>query len=100
MAKIALIVVGSITAASASFAADPVKGGQLAQQWCSSCHVVGQTAPKTVQQGPPSFRMIAQSGETQDQLRTFLSHPHGAMPSLSLSRTEIADLIAYIETLR
>ena len=34
------------------------------------------------------------------ELRAFLSHPHGAMPDLALSRAEIDDLIAYIEGLR
>jgi hypothetical protein len=37
---------------------------------------------------------------TPDQLRAFLSHPHGSMPDLALSRAEIDDLIGYIETLR
>jgi cytochrome c len=35
-----------------------------------------------------------------DQLRAFLSNPHGAMPDLALTRAEIDDLIGYIETLR
>ncbi|SRR6266568_4530956 len=54
----------------------------------------------TVQQGPPSFRTIAQGELTADQLRTFLPRPHPLMPDLSLTRTEIHDLIAYIEALR
>jgi cytochrome c len=33
-------------------------------------------------------------------LRAFLSHPHGAMPDLSLTRAEIDDLVGYIETFR
>lgn len=37
---------------------------------------------------------------TADQLRAFLSHPHGAMPDFALSRAEIDDLIGYIQTLR
>jgi len=37
---------------------------------------------------------------TADQLRAFLSHPHGAMPNLALTRAEIDDLISYIATLR
>jgi hypothetical protein len=37
---------------------------------------------------------------TNDQLRAFLSHPHGAMPDLALTRAEIDDLIGYIGTLR
>jgi len=37
---------------------------------------------------------------TSDQLRAFLTHPHGAMPDLALTRAEIDDLIGYIGTLR
>lgn len=33
-------------------------------------------------------------------MRAFLSHPHGAMPDLALSRAEIDDLIAYIGSLK
>jgi hypothetical protein len=29
--------------------------------------------------------MAAHSGMTADQLRAFLSHPHGAMPNLALT---------------
>jgi len=80
--------------------ADVSKGGQLARQWCASCHVIGDSTANTVQQGPPSFRTIARSGMNAEQLRSFLTHPHGAMPDLSLTRAEIDDLIGYIETLR
>jgi cytochrome c len=79
--------------------ADAAKGSQLAQQWCASCHVTSGSRPGNLQEGPPSFRTIAGS-RTADQLRAFLSHPHGAMPDLSLTRAEIDDLIGYIETLR
>jgi cytochrome c len=79
--------------------ADAAKGGQLAQQWCASCHVTGGSPAGNLQQGPPSFSTIAHA-RTADQLRAFLSHPHGAMPDLSLTRAEINDLIGYIETLR
>jgi mono/diheme cytochrome c family protein len=79
--------------------ADAAKGSQLAQQWCASCHVTGGTPAANLQQGPPSFSTIAHA-RTADQLRAFLSHPHGAMPDLSLTRAEIDDLIGYIETFR
>jgi cytochrome c len=80
--------------------ADAGNGAQLARQWCANCHAIGNNSAGPVPQGPPSFQMIARSGMTADQLRAFLSHPHGAMPDLSLTRAEIADLIAYINTLR
>jgi len=79
--------------------ADAAKGSQLAQQWCASCHVTSGSRTSNVQEGPPSFRTIAGS-RTADQLRAFLSHPHGAMPDLSLTRAEIDDLVGYIETVR
>jgi mono/diheme cytochrome c family protein len=90
------LVLGAITPHSTR--ADSIKGSQLAQQWCASCHVTSGSPAGNVQQGPPSFRSIA-SARTADQLRTFLSHPHGAMPDLSLTRTEIDDLVGYIESL-
>jgi cytochrome c len=78
-------------------AADVAKGAQLARQWCANCHVVDGSGAAAVQQGPPSFRSI---GLTAEQLHTFLTHPHGAMPDLALTRAEIDDVIAYIESVR
>ena len=86
-------------AAAEPVLADAAKGSQLAQQWCGSCHVTSSGRPGNVQEGPPSFPTIART-RTAGQLRAFLSHPHGAMPDLSLTRAEIDDLIGYIETLR
>jgi mono/diheme cytochrome c family protein len=80
--------------------ADASKGAQIARQWCANCHVIGGNPAGPVQQGPPSFPMVAHSGMSADQLRAFLSHPHGAMPNLALTRAEIDDLIGYIQTLR
>jgi cytochrome c len=79
--------------------ADAAKGSQLAQQWCANCHVTSSNPATNVQQGPPSFATIART-RSADQLRAFLSHPHGAMPDLSLTRAEIDNLVGYIETLR
>jgi mono/diheme cytochrome c family protein len=79
--------------------ADSTKGSQLAQQWCASCHLTSANRAGNVQEGPPSFPTIARA-RTPSQLRAFLSHPHGAMPDLSLTRVEIDDLVGYIETLR
>jgi len=80
--------------------ADVQKGAQLARQWCANCHVIGSRPAGAVPQGPPSFPAISRLGMTADQLRAFLSHPHGAMPDLALTRVEIDDLIGYIEALK
>jgi mono/diheme cytochrome c family protein len=76
------------------------EGERLARQWCASCHVIGETETGTVPQGPPTLRSVARSGMTAEQLRAFLINPHGAMPNLSLTRSEIDELITYISTLR
>lgn len=80
--------------------ADATKGEQIARQWYASCHVTGGNPAGRVPRGPPSFQIVAHSGMSADQLRAFLSHPHGAMPNLALTRAEIDDLIDYIDTLR
>jgi mono/diheme cytochrome c family protein len=97
MAALALLLAGLIPLAAR---ADAANGERLARQWCANCHVIGgDSSAATVPQGPPTFRTVAGHLEP-DEIRTWLTHPHGAMPDLTLSRAEIADLIAYIETLR
>jgi mono/diheme cytochrome c family protein len=92
-----LTFAASIVVSSVPAAADVAGGEQLARRWCANCHVVDRAGAASVQQGPPSFRS---TGLTTDQLRAFLTHPHGAMPDFALTRSEIDDLIGYIETLR
>jgi mono/diheme cytochrome c family protein len=94
---VAVVLASSPTPA---LAANEANGAQLARLWCASCHLMPGSGQQAVPQGPPSFRGIAQSGRSPDQLRTFLAQPHGSMPNLTLSRSEIDDLIAYIMTLR
>ena len=80
--------------------ADVAAGRAIAQRWCAGCHVISGNQTGAVPQGPPSFVAVAKSGLDTGQLRTFLSHPHGAMPDLALTRSEIDDLILYIRSLR
>ncbi|MGE5270536.1 MAG: c-type cytochrome [Thiohalocapsa sp.] len=80
--------------------ADAAAGQELARRWCANCHVIDGGRPAaTLPQGPPSFHAVAEHLDP-GQLRAFLSHPHGAMPDLALTRAEIDDLIAYLETLK
>jgi mono/diheme cytochrome c family protein len=89
-----------VFAAAHASGADVDRGTQIARRWCVNCHVVAANPTGAVPEGPPSFSTIARSGITTDQLRAFLSHPHGEMPDLALTRAEIDDLIGYIETFR
>jgi mono/diheme cytochrome c family protein len=84
----------------AAASADAANGERLARQWCANCHVIDGSGPSArLSQGPPSFR-VAAGHLNPGELRAFLSHPHGAMPDLALTRAEINDLIDYIETLK
>jgi mono/diheme cytochrome c family protein len=103
--KLGLAIAIAALTVSPAYAADLTTGQQLARQWCANCHVIGSAspglaAPQTAQQGPPSLQAVAQSDMPSAQLRAFLSHPHGQMPDLSLSRAEIDDLVAYIQSIR
>jgi mono/diheme cytochrome c family protein len=76
-------------------AADPARGGRLAETWCSGCHAV---APEQRQatDAVPTFEQIGKSYD-EASLAAFLADPsHSRMVNLSLSRDEIADLVAYI----
>jgi mono/diheme cytochrome c family protein len=98
--RITLVVLLAASGAAVAARADPKQGGRIARQWCSGCHIIAPGQATAVPQGPPSFPSVARSGMTAAQLRVFLSHPHGAMPDLSLTRVEIDNLIDYIESLR
>ncbi|MFK0278556.1 c-type cytochrome [Ensifer sp. NPDC090286] len=84
---------------SPSIAADLARGRAIAARWCDECHVV---APRQVagSDSVPPFSQIRKSERLDEaRLRFFLSAPqHSRMPDLSLTRAEIADLVAYIKS--
>ena len=78
-------------------AADAANGERLADQWCAACHIVksGQTRGSA---DVPPFSAIAAKFPEIELLSNFLAAPYPRMPSMTLSRAEIADLVAYIRT--
>lgn len=84
--------------AVAASAADPIEGRKLAERWCADCHDIdGKTATDRV----PGWRQIVnERNRSTEYIRSFLTHPHGEMPPLQLSRHEIDDLLAYIGSLK
>ncbi|GGH25776.1 hypothetical protein GCM10007036_33110 [Alsobacter metallidurans] len=94
-----LILSLPIAGGSPAFAADAANGGRIAKRWCAECHVVapGQASAKT---DAPSFASIAMRGAAVVPLDKFLMNPHPKMPDMQLNRTEVADLVAYIGSLK
>jgi len=82
--------------------ADVAAGHAFAREACRACHMVEakQQKPRRIVIGP-AFRDIANTrGMTATALRVFLTTSHPKMPNLILTPEEIADVSAYILSLR
>lgn len=83
--------------ASPVLAGDAAKGKILAQRWCASCHVVAPDQ-KRGSADVPSFARISETRKIA-QIKGALTTGHIRMPDMALTRAEVDDLIAYIQTL-
>lgn len=71
-------------------------GGWLARAWCEGCHGRIGVASDAAR----SLADIArQTHAGEAWLRAWLADPHPPMPNLTLSRSEIDDIVAYLKTL-
>ena len=90
---LALAASGSASAA----VADAGQGEQIARRWCAACHVVANDQ-KQANADVASFAAAARH-KTNAELAAFLTDPHPKMPDMSLTREEIADIVAYMRSL-
>ena len=91
-----------ITAGAHAQDGNAAAGHTFARQACNACHVVEaeQQEPRLIIIGP-AFRDIANTrGMTATALRVFLTTSHPRMPNLILTPDEIADVSAYVLSLR
>jgi len=79
--------------------ADVQHGATIARRWCSSCHVVASNQRQVTGEAPPFEAVARRPGFDQNRLAYFLLDPHPKMPDMGLSRTDAADLAAYIGSL-
>jgi mono/diheme cytochrome c family protein len=97
-ALIWLALAAAITG-SPGWAADPRHGEELARRWCAPCHVVASDQREASSDAPPFSTIARNPGFNADRLAFSLLDPHPKMPNMSLTRTEAADLAAYIASL-
>jgi mono/diheme cytochrome c family protein len=92
----ALTIIGT----NAARAADPNNGHEIVKRWCSSCHLVerGQKGPTS--EATPFATIAKRRGFDAAKLAFFLLDPHPKMPNMQLTRSEAADIAAYVSTLR
>jgi mono/diheme cytochrome c family protein len=88
-------LIGASLAAPA-LAADAAQGEILAKRWCAACHVVAADQARGSTQAPAFSTIARQAGFDAAQLALYLLLPHPRMPDMNMSRTEAADLAAYI----
>jgi mono/diheme cytochrome c family protein len=89
-----------ISGASAALAADANNGGRLATRWCATCHVVAPNQRGTTSEAPPFATIARKPDFSAAKVALFLLDPHPKMPDMGLTRTEAADLAAYIASFR
>lgn len=94
----AFFAIAVVCAAAPASAVDADNGQKLSKLWCAACHVVSsdQTSASV---DVPTFADIARRKTEKKPLAAFLAEPHGKMPNMSLSRSEIDDIVAYIRSL-
>jgi mono/diheme cytochrome c family protein len=92
-----LLILAAVTALpQAAAAANAAQGQTLAKRWCAVCHVVAADQKSGNTQAPP-FSAIAKTPNLDSaKVAFYLLTPHPKMPDMSLSRSEAADLAAYI----
>lgn len=81
-------------------AADAAHGGELAGRWCAACHIVAEDQTHGADNVPTFAAIARMPGFTAEKIALFLRDPHPKMPDMQLSRSEAADLAAYIESVK
>ncbi len=96
------LLTASLLAATAAtaWAADAGNGQVLARRWCASCHLVAPDEKGPAGEAPPFASVAKRPDFDARKLAAFLLNPHPKMPDMNLTRSEAADLAAYISTLR
>jgi len=83
-------------------AGSPARGGTFARRECAGCHTVrgDATSPKP---GAPTFEDIARRYEDNRldwELETITQVGHYSMPAKAMSKADIADVTAYVRSLK
>jgi mono/diheme cytochrome c family protein len=95
-----LLTAGRAFAGAVTSLPDPAHGKQLAESLCMTCHLVG-SGQEHANVDVPSFHEIAgKSGQTEGAIMAHIVLPKHPMPTIPLTKSELADLAAYIMSLR
>jgi mono/diheme cytochrome c family protein len=100
-AAVACMIVLATPVSAQMGTADAKRGRELAERFCTGCHIVVPNSASTANPDVPSFAVIAKrSGVTAERLAGRIIVPHPAMPNMQLTVPEIRDIVAYILSLK
>ena len=86
---------------AATSAPNPDHGKTLAASLCSNCHLVGNAEQQQANADVPTFEEIAnKEGQSAGAIMAHIMMPKHPMPTIPLTKSELADLSAYILSLR
>ena len=86
---------------AAQEAGSVAKGLAVAQQVCARCHAVQKQQTQSPNGDAPAFQTIASvPGMTSIALSAALHTSHQTMPNLVLDPDDLADIVAYILSLK
>lgn len=76
------------------------RGAILVRQKCAGCHAVERSGDSPMAAAPPfrSMGVLYPVRDLQEAFAEGLVTAHPAMPAFELQSTEIADLVAYLES--
>ena len=94
-----LAVLAATPPAAAQETGDPTAGQRLATRLCSACHIVG-TERVGSDVAPPFAVLAADPDTTVTELHAWIGPGHPVLPHLALTPKQIADINAYLDTLR
>jgi mono/diheme cytochrome c family protein len=100
-ARAGLALLLLLAAGEALAAGDAAKGREVAERWCSRCHVVSAAKPYGGIDSTPSFLLMSEHPDDyRPRVLTLKARPpHKALDLDELSNDDLEDLIAYIDSL-
>lgn len=87
-------------AGAAAPAGSPGAGGVLAQTLCAGCHAIGRDGDSPMTAAPPfrAMGVLYPVSDLQEAFAEGLVTAHPAMPAFEMEPRQIADIIAYMES--
>lgn len=75
-------------------------GGSLAQRLCAGCHAIGRDGDSPMKSAPPfrTMGVLYPVSDLQEAFAEGLVTAHPAMPAFEMQPQDIADLVAYLES--